>query len=129
MFKNSKAFSSFSVKDLSDAKDFYEQTLGLTVKEIPQGLMLEIAGTNGVFLYPKPDHQPASYTCLNFRVDNIDEAVNALKEKGVTFEQYDEMTDEDGIARGLTYNQGPDIAWFKDPSGNILSVLQEEKNS
>ncbi|MDB5171067.1 MAG: hypothetical protein JWO35_761 [Candidatus Saccharibacteria bacterium] len=125
MFKDTKAFSGFSVNDLTAAKEFYGQTLGLEVEENPAGLFLKISGGSGVFVYPKDDHTPATYTILNFQVDDIDQAVDALTSKGVTFEQYENMTDEKGIARGLSSNRGPDIAWFKDPAGNILSVLQE----
>jgi hypothetical protein len=85
--------------------------------------MLHIAGGNGTLIYPKADHTPATYTILNFPVDDIDQAVDALTSKGVTFEHYDNLTDERGIARGIATHQGPDIAWFKDPAGNILSVL------
>jgi predicted enzyme related to lactoylglutathione lyase len=125
VFKNTKAFSGFSVKDLAAAKAFYGQTLGLDVEEIPAGLMLKIAGGNGTLIYPKPDHAPATFTILNFPVDDIDVAVTALTSKGVAFERYEHLTDEKGIARGLSSGQGPNIAWFKDPAGNILSVLQE----
>ncbi len=123
MFKDSKAFSGFSVNDLAAAKNFYGDLLGIEVKETPEGLMLLIAGSNGVFVYAKDDHEPATFTILNFPVDDIDAAVDTLLEKGVTFEHYPEMTDEKGIARGLSYNHGPDIAWFKDPAGNVLSIL------
>lgn len=125
MFKDTKAFSGFSVNDLAAAKQFYSQTLGLETQESPQGLNLLIAGTNGVFIYPKDNHEPATYTILNFPVDDIDQTAQALKEKGIVFEHYEGMTDEKGIARGLSTNMGPDIAWFKDPAGNILSVLQQ----
>lgn len=123
MLHDSKAFSGFSVDDLAAAKAFYGQTLGISIKEQPEGLILEIPGSNGVFIYPKDDHAPAAYTILNFPVDNIDTAVDELKSKGITFEQYPEMTDEKGIARGIANNMGPDIAWFRDPAGNFLSVL------
>ena len=123
MFKDSKAFSGFSVDDLTEAKKFYGDLLGIEVKEIPEGLMLLIAGSNGVFVYAKENHEPATFTILNFPVENIDTAVDTLVEKGISFEHYPDMTDDKGIARGLSYNQGPDIAWFKDPAGNILSVL------
>lgn len=126
MFKETKAFSGFSVNDLEAAKAFYGQTLGLEVEDIPAGLMLRIVGGNGTLIYPKADHTPATYTTLNFPVDNIDQAVDVLTSKGVTFERYGNLTDERGIARGIASHQGPDIAWFKDPAGNILSVLQEE---
>jgi len=125
MFKNTEAFSSFSVNDLQKAKKFYTQTLGLKVSEAPEGLELKMAAGPSVFIYPKPNHEPATFTVLNFAVDDIDEAVTALKERGVKFEQYqlpDIKTDKDGIARGP---HGPQIAWFKDPAGNILSVLEE----
>jgi catechol 2,3-dioxygenase-like lactoylglutathione lyase family enzyme len=119
------AFSGFSVDDLAAAEKFYGSVLGLTVTKSPPGLMLKLTGSNGVLIYPKPDHQPASYTMLNFPVKDIDLAVGALGEKGVKFEHYDGMTDDKGIARGLAQNRGPDIAWFKDPAGNILAVLQQ----
>ncbi len=125
MFKDTKAFSGFSVNDLAAAKVFYGHTLGLEVEEGPAGLILRIAGGNGTLIYPKADHTPATYTILNFPVDDIDQAVDALTSKGVTFEHYDNLTDDRGIARGIATQQGPDIAWFKDPAGNILSVLHE----
>lgn len=127
MFKDTKAFSGFSVNDLTAAKEFYSQTLGLNVQEDSMGLMLAVAGENGIFVYPKEDHTPATYTALNFPVDNIDVAVDELASRGVVFKQYPDMTDKKGIARGLAANQGPDIAWFTDPAGNILSVLQQTK--
>lgn len=126
MLKDSKAFSGFSVDDIPKAKEFYGQTLGLDVSE-DQGmglLSLKLAGGNTVIIYPKPNHEPATFTILNFPVGNVDEAVDALKKRGVRFESYDEpdlKTDEKGISRG----NGPTIAWFKDPAGNILSVLEE----
>jgi catechol 2,3-dioxygenase-like lactoylglutathione lyase family enzyme len=125
MFKDSKAFSSFSVNDLQRAKEFYGQTLGLDVKQTPEGLELHLADDNITFLYPKPNHTPASFTVFNFVVDDIDEAVNELNQLGIRLEHYDlpELkTDNRGIARG---EEGPMIAWFKDPAGNILSVLEE----
>jgi catechol 2,3-dioxygenase-like lactoylglutathione lyase family enzyme len=125
MFKDTKAFSGFSVNDLAAAKAFYGQTLGLEVAESGPGLLLKIAGGNGTLIYPKADHTPATYTILNFPVDDIEQAVDELTHKGVTFEQYENMTDARGIARGIATGQGPDIAWFKDPAGNILSVLKE----
>ena len=125
MFKDTKAFSGFSVDDLAAAKAFYGQTLGIGIDENPQGLLLKIAGGNGTFVYPKQDHVPATYTILNFQVEDIDRAVEELTAKGVKFEHYGEMTDKKGIARGLSVGQGPDIAWFKDPAGNILSVLKD----
>jgi len=125
MFKDAKAFSGFSVDDLAAAREFYGSTLGLELEEAGPGLMLMIAGGNGVLVYPKDDHTPATYTILNFPVDNIEKAVDELASKGVAFEHYENMSDERGIARGLSTNRGPDIAWFKDPAGNILSVLDQ----
>jgi predicted enzyme related to lactoylglutathione lyase len=125
MFKDTKAFSGFSVNDLALAKEFYGKTLGIEIEESPRGLKLKIAGGNSVYVYSKEDHVPATYTILNFPVDDIDEAVDALKAKGVTFEHYNNMTDEKGIVRGIANHKGPDIAWFKDPAGNFLSVIKE----
>ena len=123
MLETNKAFSSFSVDDLQKAKAFYGNTLGLEVKESKEGLELH-PGETAVFIYPKPNHAPATFTVLNFLVDDIDAAVDELKGKGVQFEHYDGeiKTDEKGIHR----NGGPTIAWFKDPAGNILSVLKVE---
>jgi catechol 2,3-dioxygenase-like lactoylglutathione lyase family enzyme len=124
MFKTAKSFCSFSVNDLQKAKEFYGQTLGLDVKETPEGLELH-TGNNTVFLYPKPNHTPASFTVFNFLVNDIEEAVDELAALGVTLEHYnlpDIKTDNRGIFRG----PGPQIAWFKDPAGNILSVLEEQ---
>jgi catechol 2,3-dioxygenase-like lactoylglutathione lyase family enzyme len=118
-----EAFNGFSVNDLAGAKDFYTATLGIAVEEIPAGLRLKIG--NGILVYPKSDHSPATYTVLNFPVDNIDEALDELAAKGVKFEHYAGITDHKGIARGLAHQRGPDIAWFKDPAGNILSILQQ----
>jgi predicted enzyme related to lactoylglutathione lyase len=125
MLKDSKAFSGFAVKDLEAAKRFYGQTLGQDVRDGPMGILeLHLAGGATVMVYPKDDHVPATYTILNFPVDSIDAAVDKLTSAGVTMEQYGnaEMPqDAKGIARDP---QGPAIAWFKDPSGNILSVLE-----
>lgn len=128
MFKNTKAFSGFSVDDLTKAKKFYGQTLGLEVSETKEGLGLRIAGSGEVFIYPKPNHTPATFTILNFPVDDIDQAVDQLTKLGVRFESYEGelKTDEKGIFRGATKGEGPDVAWFKDPAGNILSVLEEK---
>ena len=127
MLKDSQAFSGFSVNDLEAAKAFYGQTLGVDIEEQPgMGLTLKFTGGNSVFVYSKPNHEPASFTILNFPVDDIDQAVDELTTKGVAFEQYGspEMHQDDkGIARGKAAGMGPDIAWFKDPAGNILSVL------
>jgi predicted enzyme related to lactoylglutathione lyase len=125
MFKNTKAFSGFAVDDLAVAKKFYGETLGIEVEQGGQGLRLKIAGGNATFVYSKPDHVPATYTILNFPVDDIDRAVDQLTAAGVKFEHYGKLTDARGIARGAATGGGPDIAWFKDPAGNILSVLQE----
>jgi predicted enzyme related to lactoylglutathione lyase len=129
MFKNTKAFSSFSVNDVGKAKEFYGRTLGLEVSEMSgeiSGLLnLHIAGGNVVLIYPKPNHTPATFTILNFPVDDVEQAVEELTRRGVRFEIYDLdeiKTDEKGIFRG----DGPRIAWFKDPAGNILSVLEEK---
>jgi predicted enzyme related to lactoylglutathione lyase len=125
MLKDSKAYSGFSVDDLDVAKKFYGETLGLVIKESGPGIVLVIPNSNGVLVYPKPDHVAATYTILNFPVDDIDAAVDELVGKGVVFEHYEGMTDDKGIARGISANRGPDIAWFKDPAGNFLSVLHE----
>jgi catechol 2,3-dioxygenase-like lactoylglutathione lyase family enzyme len=123
MLKDANAFSGFSVDDLERAKQFYGETLGLSVSENPAGLELHLGGGARVFIYPKPNHEPATFTILNFPVASIHEAVDDLTAVGVTFERYDGLEqDEKGIARG---GGGPNIAWFKDPAGNILSVLEE----
>ena len=125
MFANTKAFSGFAVDDLPKAREFYGETLGVrtTVLDEENGLMaLHLAGDRDTFVYQKPDFTPATYTILNFSVDNIDEAVDELAARGVRFERYEGFEqDAKGIARGV----GPDIAWFKDPAGNVLAVLQE----
>jgi catechol 2,3-dioxygenase-like lactoylglutathione lyase family enzyme len=128
MFRDSKAFSSFSVDDIQKAQEFYSQTLGLQVSEEEEGLAMQISGGGNVFIYSKREHQPATFTVLNFSVDNIEEAVDKLAGLGVRFESYEgEMkTDEKGIFRGESRGEGPNIAWFKDPAGNILSVLEEK---
>ena len=125
MLKESSAFSSFSVNDIQKARDFYGRTLGLEFSEMPEGLELHIAGGAKIFIYPKSNHIPATFTVLNFPVDDIQEAVDGLTKRGVRFEIYDEpdlMTDERGIHR----SGGPKIAWFRDPAGNFLSVLEEK---
>ena len=122
MFSDIHAFSSFSVNDLAAAKQFYGDTLGLKIDEQPEGLGLQLANGGRVFLYPKEDHVPATFTVLNFPVDDIERAVEELAGSGVTFERYPD-TDEKGINRGM----GPDIAWFKDPAGNFLSVLKADQ--
>jgi catechol 2,3-dioxygenase-like lactoylglutathione lyase family enzyme len=123
MFENTRAFSGFSVDDVPEARKFYGETLGLRVSEEHGLLWLHIAGEWNILVYPKPDHTPATFTILNFPVDDIEKAVDELAERGVRFERYDDSnTDEKGIYRG----EGPLIAWFKDPAGNILSVLQRD---
>ena len=120
MFGNTKAFSGFSVDDIPKARRFYGETLGLKVTEENGLLTLHIAGDRPTLVYPKENHEPASFTILNFPVDDVEAAVDALTGRGVTFERYDGFPqDEKGIMRG----EGPDIAWFKDPAGNVLSVL------
>jgi catechol 2,3-dioxygenase-like lactoylglutathione lyase family enzyme len=124
MFANTKAFSGFAVDDLQKAREFYGETLGLNTSVLDEenGLMvLHLAGDRDTFVYLKPDFEPATYTILNFPVDDVDKAVDDLTARGVGFERYDGFDqDEKGIARGM----GPPIAWFKDPAGNILSVLE-----
>ena len=125
MFANTKAYSGFAVDDIGKAREFYGETLGLNTSMLSEenGLIsLDLAGDRGTLVYQKPDFTPATYTILNFPVDDIDQAVDELAARGVSFERYDGFEqDEKGIARG----DGPSIAWFKDPAGNILSVLQE----
>jgi catechol 2,3-dioxygenase-like lactoylglutathione lyase family enzyme len=126
MLGDSKAFSTFSSNDIARSKEFYEKTLGLRVKQETEGLALEFPGGGRVFIYPKPNHTPATFTVLNFQVADVDKAVDELSAKGVRFERYDLpglKTDDKGIARGGP-GQGPTIAWFKDPTGNILSVVE-----
>jgi catechol 2,3-dioxygenase-like lactoylglutathione lyase family enzyme len=121
MLKDSKAFSGFSSNDIPGSKTFYAETLGLDVSEEMGGLGLHLAGGGEVFIYPKDNHVPATFTVLNFPVEDVDAVVDQLTAAGVTFERYDGFEqDEKGIARG---GEGPTIAWFKDPAGNILSVL------
>jgi catechol 2,3-dioxygenase-like lactoylglutathione lyase family enzyme len=127
MLKDSKAFSGFSAGDIQTAKKFYSETLGLDVAESHGLLTLRLAGGNNVLIYPKPNHVPATFTVLNFPVKHVDLAVDELTKRGVRFEQYDLLdlkTDKKGIMRG----NGPTIAWFKDPAGNILSIIEEAKD-
>lgn len=126
MFKGTKAFSGFSVNDLGKAKEFYGQTLGLEVSEGMHGILtLHISGGATIVVYPKATHTPATFTILNFPVDDVEKAVDELGRRGVRFEHYEGAmkTDEKGIFRG----GGPKIAWFKDPAGNILSVLEQRE--
>lgn len=124
MLKDSKAFSGFSVDNISKAKEFYSGILGLEVSEEMYGMLdLHITVSNRILIYPKPNHQPATFTILNFPVDDIEQTVDELTKLGVQFEKYDTpylKTDEKGICRGE-----PVVAWFKDPAGNILSVIEE----
>ena len=123
MFASTKAFSGFAVDDLQKAREFYEGTLGLRVSGGSGELTLHLARSRDTFVYPKPDYTPATYTILNFPVDDIEEAVDELVARGVHFERYDGVDqDEKGISRA---EGGPYIAWFTDPAGNILSVLEE----
>lgn len=121
MLKDSKAFSGFAVTDVSAAKEFYADTLGLDVTEEEAGLGLSLATGGSVFVYPKEDHEPAGFTVLNFPVDDVEATVDSLSERGVSFERYEGFDQDDrGIAQP---EMGPRIAWFKDPSGNVLSVM------
>jgi len=131
MFTPVTAFSGFSVDDLAKAKAFYQDKLGVTVDEGVMGnLDLHLPGGATVFVYQKDDHQAAGYTVLNFVVDDIDAAVDELQKRGVSFEHYEGAHQDDkGIARGITAKMGPDIAWFKDPAGNILSVLHSAQEA
>jgi catechol 2,3-dioxygenase-like lactoylglutathione lyase family enzyme len=127
MLRDSKAFSGFSAGDIPKVKEFYAETLGLDVSESHGLLTLRLGGGNNVLIYPKPNHAPAKFTVLNFPVKDIDFAVDELTKQGVCFEMYDLRnlkTDKKGIIRG----NGPIIAWFKDPAGNILSVIEEAKD-
>ncbi|OLB65565.1 MAG: glyoxalase [Actinobacteria bacterium 13_2_20CM_2_72_6] len=122
MFGTTKAFSGFAVDDIPAARKFYAETLGLHVTEENGLLTLHLAGDRPTLVYPKQDHTPATYTILNFPVDDIDKAVDELTGRGVRFERYEGMpVDEKGIMRA----GGPLIAWFTDPAGNVLSVLQQ----
>jgi catechol 2,3-dioxygenase-like lactoylglutathione lyase family enzyme len=122
MFRNVEAFSGFSVDDVPRAKEFYGETLGLDVSESDGMLQLRLAGGSWVLVYPKADHVPATFTVLNFPVEDVEAAVDELTGRGVRFERYEGQlqTDEKGILRG----EGPTIAWFTDPAGNVLSVLE-----
>lgn len=124
MFASTPAFSGFSVDDIDAARTFYGSTLGLEVEDDRMGFLTIRLATGGVILvYPKSDHVPATYTVLNFPVDDIDVAVDRLNAAGVTTKIYDDFTDEKGIVRPRSAEDGPEIAWFTDPAGNVLSVL------
>jgi catechol 2,3-dioxygenase-like lactoylglutathione lyase family enzyme len=123
MLADSKAFSGFAVPDVAQAREFYGETLGLRVSEKNGMLHLQLAGGRDILVYPKPDHTPASYTILNFPVDDVEGMVDGLTERGVQFERYQGIDQDDkGIFRG----GGPLIAWFKDPGGNVLSIIAED---
>ena len=125
MFKNANAFSGFAVDDIPAAREFYGTTLGLEVNDVEDMLDVTLGSGSHVLIYPKPNHEPATFTILNFPVADVDAAVDDLAARGVAFERYDEpelKTDEKGISRG----NGPTIAWFRDPAGNILAVLDAE---
>jgi len=124
MFSDNHAFSGFSTNDIPAATEFYRGTLGLHVSEDHEMLTIKFPGGHTVLIYPKDDHQPATYTTLNIEVDDIDDAVDKLIAAGVTFEHYGEEAGQD--AKGIAREYGPPIAWFKDPAGNILSVLQQD---
>ena len=123
MLKDTPAFSGFSVDDVTKARDFYEDVLGLEVSEAHGNLELHLAGGNNVFVYPKPNHAPATFTVLNFPVENIEQTADALRSRGIKFEKYDGEIETD--ERGIFSGAGPKIAWFKDPAGNILSILED----
>lgn len=128
MLRHSKAFSGFSVDDLQKAEEFYGRVLGLTVRINPMGILeMKLSGGNSVIVYPKPNHEPATYTVLNFPVPDLEKAVEVLTARGLRFEQYVGalQTDELGIFRDGDMK----IAWFKDPAGNILSILEEKQES
>ncbi len=127
MIKTMAVFSGLSVDNLAKAKKFYTATLGLKLKDETMGLKLSLPGGGSLFVYPKDNHEPAKFTVLNFVVDDIDDAVDELSKKGVKFEKYKGFkADKKGIVRGREAKMGPDIAWFKDPAGNIISVLQSD---
>ncbi len=128
MFKDAKAFSSFSVNDIQKARSFYSEILGIEVTDGEQGILtLHLGNENNIIVYPKSNHTPASFTVLNFPVDSIEQAVDELTKRGVVFEHYEAMpeTDKKGIFRG----GGPLIAWFKDPAGNIFSVIELKREN
>jgi catechol 2,3-dioxygenase-like lactoylglutathione lyase family enzyme len=130
VFSPKSTFSGYSVDDAAKAKEFYTQKLGLELASEAMGLGFSLPGGAKLFMYEKPDHQPATFTVLNFVVDDIDAAVEALQSQGVRFERYElgggAEQDDKNILRGLSVGMGPDIAWFKDPAGNVLAVLQDE---
>lgn len=121
------AFSGYSSNNIEAAREFYGSVLGLALEENMGGIGFKIGGQQ-IFIYPKDDHQPATFTVLNFVVKDIDTAVDTLVGKGVAFERYDNMPgqqDDKGVLRGKDVGMGPDIAWFKDPAGNILALVEQ----
>lgn len=130
MLNDSYAFTGFSVNNLKKAKEFYGELLGLHVHDDQMGLHIHLNDDTQIFIYEKEDHEPASFTILNFVVEDIDKKIEEMTKKGIKFERYDlgdEMKqDEKGVLRGLAANMGPDIAWFQDPAGNVLAILQDE---
>ncbi|HSX32773.1 MAG TPA: VOC family protein [Candidatus Saccharimonadales bacterium] len=132
MLSTLASFSSFSVDDMAKAKAFYTQTLGLKLADETMGLNFELPGGGKLFVYQKDDHQPASFTVLNFVVADIDAAIGELQKSGVSMEHYDNLPgkqDDKGVLRGLAAHQGPDIAWCKDPAGNVLAIIQDQQQS
>ena len=128
MFRDAKPFSGYSVNDLEEAKTFYGEMLGIDVNDNGMGLELRVSNGHSVYIYEKEDHSPASFTVLNFPVDDIDAAVDSLVEAGIIMQRYDSMPGEQdgrGIMRGKAAGTGPDIAWFEDPAGNVLAVLED----
>lgn len=129
MLNIQSTFSGFSVNDIDKAKEFYVDMLGLKLISDEMGLELESPSNDSIFIYQKEDHSPATFTVLNFVVEEIDKSIDELVNQGVNFEFYDHLPapqDDKGVLRGLAAKQGPDIAWFKDPAGNILSLIQEK---
>lgn len=127
MFRDVKPFSGYSVNDLEEAKTFYGEMLGIDIEDNGMGLELRFSNGHSVFLYEKEDHEPATFTVLNFPVDDINAAVDSLVEAGIVMKRYDNMPgDQDGrgVMRGKSAGMGPDIAWFEDPAGNVLAVLE-----
>ena len=129
MINTITTFSGISVNNIKEAREFYVDKLGLNLTDDSMGLNLDLPGGGKLFVYDKPDHQPATFTVLNFVVANIDDAIEELKSSGIDMERYDRgpdiQQDEKGVLRGLAANMGPDIAWFNDPAGNVLAVLQD----
>jgi predicted enzyme related to lactoylglutathione lyase len=123
MFRDTEAFASFAVDDIDKAREFYGETLGVQVEEYEEGLLaLHHPGGRDTMVYAKPDYAPATYTVLNFAVEDVEAAVDALGDRGVTLERYEGIEQDE---RGISHGMGPDIAWFKDPAGNVLSVLRK----